>query len=410
MLDTVKLKRDFPILSRKIGGKELVYLDNAATTQKPKTVVNAITDYYFNHNANVHRGVHTLGDESTQLYASARKRVADFIHAREPAEIVFTSNTTQALNMVAFGWGMHNLKANDVILTSASEHNSNLLPWRLVAKNTGAIIKLVKLDPNGVLNLKDLEQKLVEEATHVKVIVLAHASNVLGTIFPIKKICALAKKHNVIVVVDGAQAIPHLPVNVQSLGCDFYAFSGHKMLGPMGIGVLWAKKNLLDCIAPVQLGGGTVLDVDASSYDLAEIPERFEAGTPNVADAVGLAAALDYLDTIGMENIRAHEIELSTYALKQLLQIRGIIIIGPPDAESRTGLISFVVDKVHAHDIASILNSEGVAVRSGMHCAMQLHKDLGIPASVRASYYLYNSLEDIDKLVAGIKKAVRLLS
>ncbi|KKS17349.1 MAG: cysteine desulfurase, cysteine desulfurase / selenocysteine lyase [candidate division WWE3 bacterium GW2011_GWC1_41_7] len=397
---------DFPILNRKINGKDLIYLDSAATSQKPVQVIDAVTDYYKNHNANVHRGVHTLGDESTELYEAARKRVASFIGAVTPSEIVFTNNATDSLNLVAQGWGLINLKKGDVVLTTVAEHNSNVLPWEYICERTGSGVEYMELTDEGLLDMDVFKSKLTDK---VKVVVLSHASNVLGTILPVKQISELAKEKGALVVIDGSQAVPHIQVNVQSLGCDFYAFSGHKMLGPMGIGVLWGRRELLSNMIPIRFGGGMVLDVDKKTYELAEVPECFEGGTPDVAGAVGLAAAIDYLDDYGMENVRKHEIELTSYAIEKLRTVKGLWILGPHNPDVRTGLISFVIDGIHSHDVASILDSEGIAVRSGMHCAMNLHKNMQISSSTRASFYIYNTLEDIDKLLAGIEKAVGLL-
>ena len=299
-----------------------------------------------------------------------------------------------------------NLKKGDVVLTTVAEHNSNVLPWEYICERTGSGVEYMELTDEGLLDMDVFKSKLTDK---VKVVVLSHASNVLGTILPVKQISELAKEKGALVVIDGSQAAPHIQVNVQSLGCDFYAFSGHKMLGPMGIGVLWGRRELLSNMIPIRFGGGMVLDVDKKTYELAEVPECFEGGTPDVAGAVGLAAAIDYLDDYGMENVRKHEIELTSYAIEKLRTVKGLWILGPHNPDVRTGLISFVIDGIHSHDVASILDSEGIAVRSGMHCAMNLHKNMQISSSTRASFYIYNTLEDIDKLLAGIEKAVGLL-
>jgi cysteine desulfurase / selenocysteine lyase len=405
-MDTKELRKDFPILSRKINGRKLVYLDNAATSQKPKQVINAITAYYEKHNSNVHRGLHTLSEEATDMYEEARRKVAKFIRAAYPEEIIFTRNTTEALNRVNSSWAINNLKKGDVILTTNSEHHSNLIPWQILAKYTEATLEFIEVNENGKIPLAKFEKVITDK---VKLIAISHASNTLGTIFPVKRICKLAKEVGARVVVDGAQALPHMEVNVQSLGCDFYAFSGHKMLGPTGIGVLWAKKELLEKMEPYEYGGGMIRNVTTQDATWADIPDKFEAGTPNIAGAVGLGAAIDYLSDIGMENIREHEVKLNKYALEKLSMVGGISIFGPKDPQKRTGLIAFTIDGIHAHDIASVLSSEGVAVRSGHHCTMPLHKSLEIPASVRASYYLYNTSEEIDVLVKGIEKAKKIL-
>ncbi len=406
-MDTKKLKRDFPILLRKIGLNDLVYLDNAATSQKPVQVVEAVKDFYLEHNANVHRGIHTLSEEASVIYDGARKKVAHFINSIYPEEIIFTHGSTESLNMVAFSWGVPNLKKSDKILLTGFEHHSNLIPWQIVAKNTGAELKFVKTAPNGTVEMSEFKNALTSD---VRLVCVAHASNVLGTILDIREISKLAHAVGALVCVDGAQAVPHMSVNIQSLGCDFYAFSGHKMLAPMGIGVLYVKKGVMGQMIPSQFGGGMIKEVSLTEASWAEAPEKFEAGTPDVGGAVGLAAAIDYLLAIGMDKVREHEIELNKYAIEKLTSIEGIKIIGPSDPEKRTGLVSFYSEKVHAHDIASVLNSSGVAVRSGHHCAMPLHKEMGLPATVRASYYIYNDLSDIDKLAEGVEKALKILS
>ncbi|HAI62895.1 MAG: Cysteine desulfurase [candidate division WWE3 bacterium GW2011_GWF2_41_45] len=402
-----KIKKDFPILERKIGLNDLVYLDNTATTQKPLQVVEALKDYYFQHNANIHRGIHTLSEEASEMYDNARKTVAQFINAIYPEEIIFTRGATESLNMAAFSWGIPNLKKGDKILLTGFEHHSNLIPWQIVAKNTGAELKFVKIGSAGIVDMTEFKNALTPD---VKLVCVAHASNVLGTILDIKEISKMAHAVGALVCVDGAQAVPHMPVNVQSLGCDFYSFSGHKMLGPTGIGVLYVKKSVMGQMVPFQFGGGMIKEVSLTDASWADAPEKFEAGTPDAAGAIGLAAAIDYLTALGMDKVREHEIELGKYAIEKLTAIEGIKILGPLDPEKRTGLISFYSEKVHAHDIASVLNSFGVAVRSGHHCAMPLHKELGLPATVRASYYIYNDFSDIDKLAEGVKKALTMLS
>ncbi len=407
MFDPNNIKKDFPILERKINGKDLVYLDNAATSQKPLAVINAVYDYYKSHNANVHRGIHTLSEEASDLYEKARKTVSEFVGAVRPKELVFTSGTTQSLNMIAFGWGLKNLKKGDVILVSDVEHHSNLVPWQVVAERTGAKLELFSLldDEKGV-QMASLMDKI---GSRVKMISLPHSSNVTGAITPVKEVVKEAKKVGALVCVDGAQAVPHFGVNVESLGCDFYVFSAHKMLGPTGIGALWAKQEILEEMDPLEYGGGMIKEVFEQDATWAEIPEKFEAGTPNMAGAIGFSAAVDYLNGLGMDNVREHEVEMNKYALEKLREIANLEIIGLKDPLQRTGLVSFVIEGFHAHDIAAILNTEGVAVRSGHHCAMPLHTKLDIPASTRASYYIYNTKKDLDKLVSGIKKAIEIL-
>lgn len=403
-----EIKKDFPIFERKVLGKDLVYLDNAATTQKPYQVTDSIVHFYQKHNSNVHRGIHTLSEEATQMYENSREIVADFIGARFPKEVIFTKGTTDSINFVAYSYGLNNLKEGDVILTTISEHHSNLIPWQFVSKKTGALIKSIDLTAEGLLDIDDLKKKM---DSNVKIVAVNYASNVLGSIFPVKKISKIAHEINpeCKVVVDAAQAVPHIAVNVQSLGCDFLAFSGHKMLGPMGIGVLYIKENILDSLEPYQFGGGMINNVDFSESNWAQSPEKFEAGTPNVAGAIGLATAVEYLQNIGMENVRDHEIELSKYVFEKLNEIKNIKILGPKNAADKTGLITFYFDDIHAHDVAAVLAGEGVAVRAGHHCTQPLHKCLKIAASIRASFYIYNSKEDIDKLFDGIKKAQKVL-
>ncbi|MFZ5424274.1 MAG: cysteine desulfurase [Patescibacteria group bacterium] len=409
MINVDEIKKDFPILSRKVGDYSLVYLDNAATSQKPVQVVEAISDYYLNHNANVHRGIHMLSEEATDMYEYSRTTVAQFINANKDSEVVFTSGTTEGLNLVAYGWGMLNVFEDDVILISGIEHHSNLVPWQQVAKAAKAKLEVIPFDITGTLLLEDIKNFLDLYENKVKAIVISHASNVLGTITPIKDIKKLVSNYNTKVIVDGAQAIPHMPVNVQNLGCDFYAFSGHKMLGPTGIGVLWGKQQLLEDMSPIKFGGGMIHEVAFTNSTWAKVPEKFEGGTPNIAGAVGLSAAIKYLNSVGIDNIREHEVLLTKYALEKLQGIEGLEILGPTDALKRTGLVAFTLKGIHAHDVAAVLNEQGVAVRSGHHCTMPLHTTLQIVASTRASYYLYNDKGDIDKLVSGILKAKEVL-
>ena len=405
MFNPKDIKKDFPILSRKVGGNTLVYLDNGATSQKPLSVINAISSYYKNNNANVHRGIHTLSEEATLMYENARRTVADFINA-DVSEVIFTSGTTEALNRIAASWCDKNLHEGDTILTTISEHHSNFIPWQIYTKKRKANLELISLTTEGLLDIDDLKSKLNNK---VKLIALSHASNVLGTIFPIKEVCSIAKEYGIRVSVDGAQGAPHLKVNVKSLGCDFYSFSGHKMLGPTGIGVLWAKKEILNEIEPYSYGGGMVEKVSLEESTWADIPEKFESGTPNIAGAVGLESAIKYLNSIGMEDIRKHELELLDYVMPKLSEIKELCVLGPKNTNNRTGLVTFTIKGLHGHDVAAVLNTKGVAVRSGHHCTMPLHKHLNIPASTRASFYLYNTKEDMDTLVDGIKYAIRIL-
>ena len=435
-----EIKQDFPILKRRVNGKQLVYLDSAATSQKPQQVIDALVDYYQNHNANIHRGVHTLGDESTKLYEQARKTVADFIGAGDPEELIFVRNTTEAINLVAYSWGRDNIKEGDEILLTEMEHHSNIIPWQLVAARQKAKLKYVNVDREGEIDLQDFLRKL---SPRTKIVAVTHVNNFLGTINPIKEIAEIIRNQKTeirkqksennkrlrpssfglrpLFLVDGAQAVPHMPVNVKDLGCDFYAFSGHKMYGPMGIGCLWGKRGILEAMPPFLTGGGMINTVSFKETTFTDLPDKFEAGTPDVAGAVGLAAAVKYLKNIGMENVRKHEMELTEYAIDKLCkglafagQRPGLIIqiFGPADVEQRGGLIAFTVKvngkEIHAHDVAQILDSQGVAVRSGHHCVMPMHTKLGLAATARVSFGIYNTKEDIDKLVSALKKVPQI--
>lgn len=408
MLDPLKFKQDFPILNRHINGHPLVYLDNAATSQKPQAVIDAIVDYYQNHNANVHRGVHTLSDESTSAYEAARATVASFIGAAHPEELVFVRNTTEAINLVAHSWGEANLKEGDEILVTELEHHSDLIPWQRLAQKTGAKLVHMPLDENGDLALNFLES-LVGKQT--KLIALTQVSNVLGTVVDIYHFIKTIRKagSKAKVLVDGAQSVPHLPINVADLNVDFFCFSGHKMLGPMGIGCLYAKKELLENMEPFLVGGGMIDTVTKTTATWAPLPDKFEAGTPNVAGAVGLATACTYLKNIGMENIHAHEQMLTEYGLKKCIELEKkgqLTLYGQHDAKKRAGILTFNVTGIHAHDVAQILDREaGIAIRSGHHCNQVLLDQLSAPATCRASVYLYNTTADIDALMTGIQKA-----
>lgn len=403
----LNVKKDFPILNKKVTAKELVYLDSSATSQKPQVVIDAISNYYSTSNANVHRGIHTLSEIATNMYEGARKVVAEFIGATVPQEIIFTKNTTESLNRIASTWCETNLKEGDELIVFDSDHHSNLVPWQVVTKKTRAKLIIFKVTEEGKLDLAEFEKTLNE---NTKFVAISHASNVLGTIFPIKEVSKLAHKVGAVVSVDGAQAVPHMKVNVQGLGCDFYSFSGHKMLGPMGIGVLWGKRELLEEMPPYEYGGGMVDEVKSHTSTYAPIPERFEAGTPNVAGAVGLAAAINYIQGIGLNNIRDHEVKLTEYAIKNLQKVEDLKILGPLNADERAGLVSFYIKGIHSHDVAAILSEKGIAVRSGQHCTMPLHDKLGISSSTRASFYLYNDKSDVDALVKSVKEAKELLS
>lgn len=401
MTNILQIKKDFPILKRVIKGKSLVYLDNAATSQKPMAVIKAMSDYYENNNANVHRGVHFLSEEASNLYEESRKTVADFIGANGN-ELVFVSNTTEAINLVAWAWAFRNLKKGDEILTTITEHHSNFLPWQAVASRKGLRVKVMEVDVNGRIDLTDWQKQL---SSKVKLVAINQMSNVTGVINPVKKIAQMANKAGARVLVDAAQSVPHMTINVKDLNVDFLAFSGHKMLGPMGIGGLYIKKERQIEMGVFLTGGGMINEVYKDKPAVwAEGVEKWEAGTPNVAGAVGLAEAVNYLKQIGMDKISKHERELSVYALKEIKTLPGMRIVGPDNGEMRGGVISLVMKGVHAHDAAEVLNSEGVAVRSGHHCAMPLHEYWGLAATVRASFYLYNDRSDVDRLIKGLEK------
>jgi cysteine desulfurase/selenocysteine lyase len=401
-INTEKIRKDFPILSRDIRGKKLIYFDNAATSQKPRQVIDAISDYYSQHNANVHRGVHKLSEEATESFEAARKKVADFVNAGDVRQIVFTRNATESINIVSYSWGRRNIKKGDEVLLTQMEHHANLVPWQQLAKETGAKLKFIPINGKGELDTDGIKGLITYKT---KLVSFTHVSNVLGTI-------KLNPKTRILV--DGAQAVPHIPVSVQNIGPDFYVFTGHKMLGPTGIGILYAKKGILEEMEPFITGGDMILEVDWEKSSWNYIPWKFEAGTPNVAGAVGLGAAVDYLANLGMKNIREHEKELTRDALDKLSAVGNLVIYGPKDIDKRTGVISFnIVDKngkvaIHPHDLASILDAEGIATRSGHHCAQPLMKVLGIPAAARASFHVYNTKEEVDALIPALEKAKRI--
>lgn len=400
MFDPQVIKKDFPILKRKVNGKPLVYLDSGATSQKPASVLLAEREYYENSNANVHRGAHTLGDEATQLYSEARNKIAKFIGAKSE-EIIFVRNTTEAINLIAYSWGRQYLQEGDVVLTTRMEHHANLVPWQEAVRRVGGRIEVVELSRDGLLKMEDYQAKLKLKP---KMVAMAQVSNALGTINPVAEMTKMAHKAGAIVLIDGAQALPHMKVDVGEIGCDFYAFSGHKMLGPMGIGVLWGRKALLEQMPPFLVGGGMINEVEVSHSTWADLPDKFEAGTPNVAGAVGLMVAVQYLENLGMEQVREHDKLITAYCIKQLEEMESVRIIGTTNPDLRCGSVSFEYKGVHAHDIATILDSEGVAVRSGHHCTMPLHKYLGLSASVRASFNVYTTKEDIDALGMALGK------
>lgn len=404
MFDPMQVKLDFPILKREVNGKSLVYLDSGATSQKPEQVLEAEKIYYEKHNANVHRGAHTLGDEATSLLAESRQALARFIGAKEQ-EIVFVRNTTEGINLVSYGWGLDNLKKDDVVVSTIMEHHANLVPWQEVCRRTGAKLEVVGITKDGLIDLSDFEKKLKLKP---KLVVFTHVSNALGTINPVKEMTKMAHKMGALVLVDGAQATPHMKVDVSEIGCDFYVFSGHKMLGPMGIGVMWGKKNILEKMSPFLTGGGMIDEVYLDHSTWAELPEKFEAGTPNVAGAVGLMSATQYLEKLGMKNVREHDKEIVDYCLKALEKLDYVKILGTHDSELRSGSVSFEYLGVHAHDVATILDSEGVAVRAGHHCTMPLHKQMCVAASIRASFNVYSTKNDVDLLVSALGKVKQI--
>jgi cysteine desulfurase/selenocysteine lyase len=405
-LNAEAVRADFPILGRQINGKPLVYLDSAATSQKPAVVIDAMDDYYRRYNANPHRGVYTISEEATAAYESARQRVAAFINAASVKEVIFTRNTTEAINLVRYSWGRANVRSGDRILLTEMEHHSNLVPWQLLAKEVGARLEFLCIDDGGLLLLDQLERKLAG----VRLLALTHQSNTLGTINPIKPIAEAAHRAGALVLVDGAQAVPHMPVDVQDLGVDFYAFSGHKMCGPTGIGVLWARRALLESMPPFLGGGDMIKRVKLDGATWNDLPWKFEAGTPSVAEGIGLGAAVDYLGQFGMERVRSHERTLVDYAMEKLQEIPGITLYGPRDSEIHGGAISFTLPNIHPHDLATLVDREGIAVRAGHHCTQPLMDRLGVAATTRASFYIYNRVDEVDQLVGGIQRAQKVFA
>lgn len=398
-MDVKAIREQFPILNQEINGKPLVYLDSSATSQKPIQVIEAINEYYRKNNSNVHRGVHTLGSRATDQYEGARDKVKQFLNAKDRGEIIFTRGTTTSLNIVAQSYGLDHVTNEDEIVITPMEHHSNLIPWQQVAKRTGAKLKYIPLKADGTISLEDVRKTVTDKT---KIVAVTHVSNVLGTVNPIKEIAEIAHQHGAIIVVDGAQAAPHLKVDVQELNCDFYAFSGHKMLAPTGIGVLYGKRELLEKMEPVEFGGEMIDFVEKFDSTWKELPWKFEGGTPIIAGAIGLGAAIDFLNDIGMENILAHEEKLAAYALERLSEIEGLTIYGP---KKRASLVTFNLGDIHPHDVSTVLDTEGIAIRAGHHCAQVLMKELDVVATARASMYLYNTEEDIDRLVEGLQKA-----
>ncbi|WP_342493086.1 cysteine desulfurase [Bacillus sp. FSL W7-1346] len=392
------VREQFPILHQQVNGHDLVYLDSAATSQKPRVVIDAMNEYYRSYNSNVHRGVHTLGTKATDAYEGAREKVRAFIGASSVQEIIFTRGTTTALNTVAISYARANLKEGDEIVITHMEHHANIIPWQQAAKATGATLKYIPLQEDGTLSIEDVKQTITHQT---KIVAVTHVSNVLGTINPIKDIAKIAHDHGAIIVVDGAQSTPHMQIDVQDLDCDFFAFSGHKMCGPTGIGVLYGKKDLLNNMEPAEFGGEMIDFVDLYDSTWKELPWKFEAGTPIIAGAIGLGKAIDFLNDIGMEEVSRYEHQLATYALERFKELEGATVYGP---QHRAGLVTFNLDDVHPHDASTVLDTEGVAIRAGHHCAQPLMKWLGVSATARASFYLYNTEEEIDELMAALRK------
>jgi cysteine desulfurase / selenocysteine lyase len=399
-----KIRADFPILSREINGKLLVYLDNGATAQKPQQVIDVITKYYQLENANIHRGIHTLSQEATDAYEKARITVQHFINAKHEHEVIFTSGTTGSINLVASSFAKKHLKAGDEIIISTMEHHSNIVPWQMVCEEYGAVLKVVPINDKGEFLVEEYE-KLLSEKT--KLVAVTHVSNTLGTINPVKEIITKAKKYNAFTLIDGAQAVPHKKVDVQELDCDFYVFSGHKMFGPTGVGILYGKETILNDLPPYQGGGDMIKTVTFEKTTYNELPHKFEAGTPNIVGGIALAAAIDYMNNIGIENIVTHETELLNYATEQIKTIAGIKIIG--EAEKKASVLSFVVDGTHPSDIGMIVDKLGIAIRTGHHCTEPLMNRFNIPGTARASFAFYNTFEEIDEFITALKKAIKML-
>ncbi|MFQ5948681.1 MAG: cysteine desulfurase [Acidimicrobiia bacterium] len=402
MSDLGHLHKDFPLLQRRVNGKPLVYLDSAATTQKPVQVLETMERYYHTANANVHRGAYSLAEEATALYEAARAKVASFINAASPREVVFTRGTTTGINTISYGWGLYHLAEGDKILVTGMEHHGNLVPWQLLTRHTGARLVYLPLTEDYLVDTSNLDEYIDER---VKIVAISGMSNVLGTIGPVQALARVGHEVGAIVVVDGAQMVPHLPTDVQALGADFVAFSAHKMLGPTGVGALWGRSELLEEMEPAEGGGEMISDVQLYESTWAEVPRKFEAGTPPIAEAIGFGGAVDYLSDIGMDTVRKHEMDLTAYALERLVEVPDLTIYGPMDPDLRGGAVSFTVSDIHPHDLSTILDQEGVCIRAGHHCAKPLMRILGVPATARASFYVYNTRDEVDALVAALEKA-----
>jgi cysteine desulfurase / selenocysteine lyase len=406
-LDVSKIRQDFPILKRKINGnKTLVYLDNAATTQKPMSVINAICKYYMNYNSNIHRAVHQLAEEATLEYEKTREKVARFINARSTDEIIFTRNATEAINLVSYSWARTNIRKDDKVVLTEIEHHSNIVPWQILSLEKGSVLEYVGIDDNGYLSMEDYKRHL--QSNKVKLISVSHMSNVLGTIVPVNEIIKMAHDQSVPVLVDGAQSVPHMPVDVQDMDCDFMAFSAHKMLGPTGVGVLYVKREILNEMPPFIGGGDMIKEVHKNETKYNDLPYKFEGGTPNIADVIGFGAAIDYLNKIGMDKVREHEMDVTNYAIEAIAGVKGVSIYGPPNANHRGGVVSFNIGDIHPHDLATIMNDHGIAIRSGHHCAQVLMERLDVAATSRTSFYIYNTKEEVDTFINALDQARRL--
>lgn len=400
-MNVLEIRKLFPILNQEVNGKPLVYLDSAATSQKPVSVIETLDRYYREYNSNVHRGVHTLGTKATDAYEGAREKVRKFINASSTEEIIFTRGTTTSINTIAQSYGRANIKAGDEIVISMMEHHSNIIPWQQLAIRTGATLKYIPLQEDGTISLDEARQVITPQT---KIVSVMHVSNVLGVINPVKELAAIAHENGAVMVVDGAQGAPHIKLDVQDMDCDFYAFSGHKMCAPTGIGVLYGKKHLLEEMPPVEFGGEMIDFVGLYESTWKELPWKFEGGTPIIGGAIALGAAIDFLESIGLDEIERHEHKLAAYALERMSEVEGITIYGPKDSALRAGVVTFNIDDVHPHDVATVLDAEGIAIRAGHHCAQPLMKWLKASSTARASFYLYNTEEDIDKLVAALIK------
>ena len=402
-LDVQRIRKDFPILERKVYGKPLVYLDNAATSQKPRQVIGALVQYYENYNANIHRAVHRLGEEATAAYEEAREKVARFINAPSAECIVFTRNTSESINLVAYTWGRANLRDGDEIVTTEMEHHSNFVPWQRLAKETGARLRVIGLTEDQTLDLRDGIGAHVNERT--KIVAMVHANNTVGSINPVGEFARQAHGQGALMLVDGAQSVPHMPVDVQALDCDFLAFSAHKMLGPTGVGVLYARRELLEEMPPFLTGGEMISKVTVDETTWNEVPAKFEAGTPNIADVIAFGAAIDYLTALGLPAVREHEKEITAYTLRRLNQLEDVIVYGPSDPDKRGGVVSFNYPDLHPHDVGTFVDTHGVAIRTGHGCNQPLMRHLDVPGVCRASFYVYNTLEEVDVLVDSLKAA-----